>query len=242
MNNPRLSVVIPCYNEEMRVGKTLLAVDAYLKRQNYEYEVVLVADGPTDHTVNILQKYAQGKDYVKVLARKENRGKGYTVKEGMLAARGQIRLFMDADSATTIDEMDKFWQWYDQKYDLVVGSRHVKGAVIEKQEGLKRRLLGWGGRLLIRLLAVKKVKDTQNGFKSLTAEATEVIFPKLTIDRWGFDIEVLAIAEQLKYKIKEVPIVWHHVGQSTLNAAKAAQDTLRELFKISKNLRGGKYK
>jgi len=243
MSEIKLSVVIPCYNESTRVRPTLKSVLTYLKKQKYSSEIVLVSDGSKDDTGEVLKKFkAENPNFpVQVIDRKKNHGKGYTVKEGILAAKGDFRLFMDADSATTIEEMDNFWKWFDEGYDLVIGSRHIKGGKIEKQEGLKRRILGWGGRLLIKMFAVRGIKDTQNGFKALTKESVNKIFPKLTIERWGFDIEVLAIAQHQHLKIKEIPILWHHVGESKLKAAQAAKDTLRELFKIRKNIKSGKY-
>lgn len=243
MSKPKLSVVIPAYNESTRIKPTLNDVYNYLKRQDYSSEMVLVSDGSKDDTGKVLEEFKKDHPGITmiVIDRKKNHGKGYTVKEGMLKANGDYRLFMDADSATTIQEMDAFWKWFDKGYDIVLGSRHIKGGKIEKQESVKRRILGWGGRLLIKMLAVRGIKDTQNGFKAFTAEAVEKIFPKLTIERWGFDIEVLVIAQLHKMKIKEVPILWHHVGDSKLKAAQAAQDTLRELFRIRKNLKAGKY-
>ncbi len=244
MTNTKLSVIIPCYNESERVKPTLDSVFNYLKKQSFGSEMVLVSDGSKDDTVKVLEAFKmEHPDFdIKVIGRKENHGKGYTVKEGMLSAKGDVRLFMDADSATTIEEMDNFWKWFEEGYDIVLGSRHIKGAKIEKQEGIKRRILGWGGRLLIKMFAVRGVKDTQNGFKAFSKKAVDLIFPKLTIERWGFDIEVLAIAKLHNFKIKEVPIVWHHVGESKLKAAQAAQDTLRELFRIRRNIKSGKYK
>ena len=171
----------------------------------------------------------------------QNRGKGFGVRQGMLKAKGQYRLFTDADNATSIDHIEKMMPFFDQGYDVAIGSIALKDSLIASgSEPIWRRVFGKVGNLFIQIMAVPGISDTQRGFKIMTSRAAQDIFPKTTIDRWGFDVEMLALARKFGYKIKEVPINWKNDPDSHVGL-KAYFQVLLETVKIRWNLMTGKY-
>lgn len=239
-----LSVVIPAYNEEERIGKTLESVDDYLKKQSYNYEIIIVANNCTDNTAKVVLEYQKRVQRLKLLdikIAKPGGAKGWAVKRGIEEAMGEYKLFMDADNATRIEEMDHFWSCFDKGYDVVIGSRHVRGSHIVIQQPWYRQLLGRSANLLIQMVLLPGIKDTQCGFKAFSSESADKIFEKMTIGGWGFDMEILALTRFYGFKIAEVPVSWYEAGKSRLRPAKAAKDTLWELFRIKKNILTGLY-
>jgi len=236
-----LSVIIPAYNEEKRIGSTLISVDNYLRRQNYDYEVIVVNDGSKDNTASIVKSLGLEIKGLRLLNNKENHGKGYVVRQGMLEAGGELCLFTDADNSTSIDHLDKFIPHIDQGYSIVIGSIAVAGHKVSSgSEPLWRRIAGKLGNVFIQIVAVPGIQDTQRGFKLFTAKAVQDIFPRLTIHRWGFDIEVLALARKYGYKIKELPVDWENDPDSKVGI-KAYFQVLLETVKIRWNLMTGRY-
>ena len=194
---PYLSVIIPAYNEEKRIAKTLRIVTSYLDRQPFSSELLVVLDGPTDQTLDCVREAAGQSQRIRWLERAENRGKGYSVREGILAARGSVRLFTDADNSTDISHFDLMKPLFDRGSDVVIASRNPKdaaGALQTVPQPFPKRILGTSGNLLIQILAVPGIWDTQCGFKAFTASAAKEIFERSLIDRWGFDIEALALS------------------------------------------------
>lgn len=249
-----LSVIIPAYNEEERLPATLEKVRAYLMKQDYDFEVLIVDDGSTDKTEETVRKYICNWPDFKVISYKPNRGKGYAVKKGMLEAKGDWRLLMDADGSTAIEEVEKLLPYINQKsnikdqnenlniknYNIIIGSRYLNKDSIKVKQPLGRRIMSRAGNILVRnVLGVKSV-DTQCGFKLFSGEATEKIFPLQTIDRWGFDMEILAIAIRKGYKIKEVAVDWYDAEGSQVKKGTAVK-TLKELWQIKRNIIRGKY-
>ena len=236
-----LSIIIPAYNEERRIGGTLKSIDEYLRRQNYEYEILVMNDGSKDGTAQLVKSLEVEVKGLRLIDNKENHGKGYVVKQGMLEARGDLRLFTDADNSTSINHIDQFIPYINDGYGVAIGSIAVKGhKVASGSEPLWRRVFGKLGNLFIQLMAVPGIHDTQRGFKLFTAKAVMDIFPKLTINRWGFDIEALALARKFGYKIKELPVDWHNDPNSTVGL-KAYVQVLIETMIIRRNLILGKY-
>ena len=238
-----LSVIIPSYNEEKRISNTLLDIDKQLSNQNYSYEIIVVSDGSKDKTAAIVNKFSDLIKNLKLIDNKKNHGKGWVVRQGMLAAKGQYRLFMDADNATTIDHFEKMIPLFKQGFEVVIGSRDgkdAKGAKQEVAQSFLKRQLGNFGNVLIQLLAVSGIWDTQCGFKAFTEKATNDIFKKCLINRWGFDIEALAVARKLNYKIGIIPVNWVNDPNSKVSL-KGYLNTFRELFKIKWNLITRKY-
>ncbi|MDP1629495.1 MAG: glycosyltransferase family 2 protein [bacterium] len=235
-----LSIIIPAYNEIERIGNTLKAIDEYLKKQSYDYEILVVDDGSKDETARVVQSLIGDIPNLRLIDNKENRGKGAVVKQGMLAAQGDFRLFIDADNAISIEQIETFWPWLEKGYDIIIGSIEVSGAKIEEKAGWHRRILGKLSKYLIRILAIWEIHDTQRAFKLFPAKAVQDIFQKQTIERWGFDIEILVIAKKLGYKIKELPVTWINPAGSKVTL-KSYFNTLKELLKIKWNLLSGRY-
>ncbi|MBN2585278.1 glycosyltransferase family 2 protein, partial [Patescibacteria group bacterium] len=181
-----LSVVIPAYNEERRIGKTLAAVRQFLDKQTYAYEVLVVDDGSNDTTNAIVSIIADGWPELKLIDNRINRGKGAVVKQGVLAARGQYILFADADNATPIEQVDKLLPYVDQ-YPIVVGSRYCAGGHVHIPQARHRIFLSRTSNLLIRILAVPGIYDTQCGFKLFEQRAGKNIFANVKLSRFGFD-------------------------------------------------------
>lgn len=235
-----LSVIIPAYNEEKRLGKTLEAVDAYLKKQSFTYEIIVVSDGSTDGTAEMVRIYTHTIRGLSLLNNVQNHGKGYVVRQGMLVSRGQFRLFMDSDNSVPITYVDTFLPYFSQGYDVVIASIEVAGAKIEENAAWYRRMLGHLAKMLIRALAIWEIHDTQRGFKMFSAKATRDVFGLQMLTRWGFDIEILVIAKKLGYKIKELPVVWTNAGDSKVGLS-AYVTTFSDLLRVRWNMIMGKY-
>ena len=236
-----LSVIIPAYNEEKNIEKTVRSVFSYLRSINIEHEIIVVTDGSADKTADITRLLKNDIPILELVEFEKNRGKGFAVKTGMLKAKGDFRLFTDADNATTIDHIEKLMPYFQEGFNVVIASIAVIGyKVAAGSEPLWRRVLGKMGNLFIRIMVVPGIYDTQRGFKIFTDEAAEKIFPKMTIERWGFDIEVLALANKFGYKIKEVPIDWKNAPESRVGLGTYFQ-VLMETVKIRWNLWTRKY-
>jgi glycosyltransferase involved in cell wall biosynthesis len=239
-NKPYLSVILPAYDEEARIVPSLEKRHEYLEKQNYSYEVLVVNDGSTDKTKELVLNKIKDWPNFKLIDNKVNKGKGGVVKQGMLAANGQWRLFMDVDESVTINEIERFWP-YIKYFEVIIGSRYTEGGKVTKKQPLIRRFISRGGNLLIQILVAWGIKDTQCGFKIFAEHAAKEIFPLQTMERWSFDIELVAIAKKHGYKIKEVPVVWQEQEGSRLRAVKASARALKDLFVIWWNKIMGKY-
>jgi dolichyl-phosphate beta-glucosyltransferase len=239
---PRLSVVIPAFNEENRLPATLDDVLAYLGRQAYPSEVIVVDDGSHDDTRGVVEKRAGGTVPLRVLAHPDgaNHGKGATVRLGFGAARGEYSLFMDADNSTTLDHIERFWPFFDSDYDVVIGSRDVAGADVAVRQPWYKELAGNVGNWIIRFLAVPGIYDTQAGFKMFSRRCLTAILPALTIDRWGFDVELLVSARRHGFRIKEMPIRWVNAPNSKVRAT-TYLEVLADVWRVRRNLRDGLY-
>lgn len=236
----RLSVVIPAYNEDQRIGATLISIHNYLSRQNYDYEIIVVNDGSTDSTAEKVKKMEKEVKNLKLIDNKKNHGKGYVVRQGMLEAKGDFRLFTDADNSTTIDHIEKFWPYFDKGYEVVIASIAQKGAKVAHTEKFYKRLFGKMGNLWIQFWLLPGIWDTQRGFKMFTAKAAKDLFSRQKLDHWGFDFEILAIARKKGYRIKEVPINWKNDPRSHVKLS-AYIKTLLEVLRVRWNLWTGKY-
>jgi glycosyltransferase involved in cell wall biosynthesis len=238
-----LSVIVPAYNEADRLPETLRRFQQYLSAKSCSYELLAVLDGPTDQTRQILTGMASEIEHLKILDRNVNRGKGYTVKEGMLAAIGRIRLFSDADNSTDISHFDKMLPLFKEGYDIVMASRHPKDAAGAQQvvpQARYKRIIGQLGNIIVQSVAVPGIWDTQCGFKAFRDYAAEKIFSAGVIEGWGFDIEMLALARALQYKVGIIPAYWinkpgSHVGLS------AYVEVLLDAVRVRRRLSRSKY-
>jgi len=241
MERPYLSIIIPCYKEEKNLVKTFWVFDNFAKSQKYEVELVFVNDASPDNTLKVLNEMAEGKNYIRIISYEKNRGKGYAVKTGMLAAKGEILLFADADNATPIEQANKLLAVMDSA-QVVIGSRYIEGAHFGKKQPFYRIL---GARFLnffFRIFTGLKIKDSQCGFKMFRADAAKEIFSRQTFSRFSFDVEILAIAKYLGYQIKEVPIDWYARGKGTVKPIRDGLKFLWALVILRWNLFRGIYK
>jgi glycosyltransferase involved in cell wall biosynthesis len=205
--SPFLSIIIPVYNEAKRLPLTLTDINEYLSTVDYDYEIIVVDDGSKDATPEIVKRFSHLIKNLRLIENKKNHGKGWVVRQGMLTTKGRWRLFMDADNATSLDQFQKMIP-YLPKYQIIIGSRDIKGAKLMPPQPWYRRLAGNIGNLIIQLLLLPGFWDTQCGFKCFSEEAAEKIFKLAQVNRWAFDVEALALGKKLGYKIKEIPVVW----------------------------------
>lgn len=249
-DKPHLSVIIPAYNEEPNFKKgTIDDVPKYLEKQPYSYEILIVDDGSSDKTAQLAQNFAKKHKNVKVL-KNPHQGKAETVKTGVEKANGQLILFTDFDQATPIYEVERLLPYFPE-YDIVIGSRQLPGAKREK-EPIYRHLMGLVFNLVVQAIAIRGIWDTQAGFKCFKSDVAKELFGKLKVYGKGkkvqgalvtaFDVELLFIAKKKGYKIKEVPIVWHHVATSRVNPIKDSARMFRDVVKIRLNDLAGVYK
>lgn len=234
-----VSIVIPAYNEEKRIEETLKTIISYLKRKNFTSEVIIVNDGSNDSTAKIVERYTKKQQNWKLINLQKNKGKGFAVKTGVLAAVGKFILFSDADGAAPIEELDKLLK-YIKEYDIVIGSRKIRSPDFQKTQPIYRRIISRFGGILTSTL-IKNIKDTQCGFKLMNHAVAKDIFKKQKIHRYGFDIEMLAIAQHYNYTISEIPIKWIHIDSSKFNPIKDTIRTLREFIKIQYNFLKNQY-
>lgn len=234
-----LSVIIPIYNEGECLAENLGAVIDFLSTQELSWEVIAVNDGSSDHSPAILEEFTRNWPAFRVVSYPLNRGKGYAVKQGMLTARGGIRLFMDADLSTPLHHITEAIALIRQGYDLTMASRRLEGAHLAVRQTRLKESLGIVGNWGIRkLLGLSEYRDTQCGFKALTADLTLTIFPKLQIDRWGFDFELIALAVRGGARIRQFPITWRNRADSRVTMG-AYLRTLGDLLRLkSRIIRG----
>lgn len=208
MHKPFLSVIIPAYDEANRLPLTLIDVDRHLSLEEYSYEIIVVNDGSKDYTPDIVKRFIPLIKNLRLIDNRANRGKGAAIKQGMLEAKGNIRLFTDADNSTSLDQFNKMLPHFKEGHDIVIGSRSISGAVSESSQPLYRRLLEKKAGLLVRLFLLRDIKDARCGFKAFTEKAANIIFARARTERWSIDIEALALAKKFGFTIKEIPVRW----------------------------------
>ena len=228
-----VSVVIPAYNEEARLGATLKRMVAYLDAQSYSYEILVVDDGSSDGTVDVVRSVSERRSEVQLVTYERNQGKGYAVRCGMLRAKGDLILFSDADLATPIEELEKLLAAIDSGSDIAIGSRDVKGSQLVRRESAVRELGGRTFNKLVQALTVPGIRDTQCGFKLFTSQAARAIFQRCRVDHFAFDVEVLYLARRMfGYKVAEVPVRWAHQDGSKVSFLKDGMRMVRTVFQI----------
>jgi len=234
-----LSVIIPAYNEAERLPITLIDVDKKLQEMDLpSYEILVVDDGSTDGTAAIGERFKSIIAGLKVVGGEENRGKGYSVRQGMLAAQGEVRIFTDADNSTTIDQFVKMQPYFADGAQVVIGSRAIAGAELDPPQPFYKGIMGKLGNLFIQAVVLPGVWDTQCGFKAFTAAAAEDIFRRARVNRWAFDIEALALTKKLGYEMREIPVRWVNDTRSHVKMSSYLQ-VLVETVKIAMRLKEG---
>ncbi|MBW3014957.1 glycosyltransferase family 2 protein [Candidatus Woesearchaeota archaeon] len=224
-----ISIIIPAYNEERRIGKSLRKVIKFLDSKDYDYEVLVVSDGSRDRTIDIVRSFKHKN--LRLINYRKNMGKGFSVRRGFYYAKGNLILFSDADLSTPISELDKLMKHIAQ-YDVVVASRSLKGSNVKVKQPFHRVLFGRLFNLLVQFIALPGIKDSQCGFKLFTREAGKKIFANQRLNGFAFDVEALLLARKMNFKVKEIPVIWIDSEGSKVNALKDAFKMLFDIFKI----------
>lgn len=235
-----LTIVIPAYKEEHRIHNILDAIIKYEKTKDFKIETIVVADASPDDTAGVAKSYIGKISNLTVIEGKVNKGKGGAVQEGIAKATGKYIVFADADNSTPIEQVDKLLN-YANKYEVVIGSRYCAGGELAVPQSLFRRIGSRTLNIIIQTLAISGIKDTQCGFKLFENKAGKEIFKHLTILRFSFDIELLAIAKKFHYKIKEVGIKWYDDPHSTVDPIKDGMRMITDAWQVRKNLMKGVY-
>jgi glycosyltransferase involved in cell wall biosynthesis len=235
------SIVIPAYNESERIRTTLDKILIHIQKRSWDAEILVVDDGSTDATAQIVQAYAAQHPVLHLLQNPGNRGKGYSVRNGMLHANGEMVLFSDADLSSPIEEADKLFVALAEGSDVAIGSRWIRAELQTQRQPLHRQLLGRIFNLALRLVLGLHFHDTQCGFKAFTRRASQLIFPLQHIERWGFDPEILFLARKLGFKVKEVPVKWAHREGTRIDPFRDGIRMFFEVLKIRWYSLAGKY-
>lgn len=234
-DKPELSVVIPAYNENERIGPTLQAISSALKARGVSYEIIVVSDGSTDETESIVRNYANNDSRIRLVGYSPNRGKGFAVRTGMLEARAEDVLFSDADLATPIEELEKLVEAAKSGYDVVIGSRALKDSVIIGWRPWYRVLSGKVFNRLIRSLAVPGIRDTQCGFKYFKGGSAVKIFSLARLNGYGFDVEAIYIARKLGYRVAEIAVQWDNSPTTKVSVLRHTLPMLLEVLRVRVN-------
>lgn len=232
MQRVDLEVVIPAYNEEDRIGRTLARIKEYYSEQSYTWRCTVVNDGSKDKTAELVSHFAEANPEFRLVEYGENRGKGYAVKIGILGANADRVLFCDADLATPQEETEKLWKAMDEGSDVAIGSRPLKDSNLEVRQPIYREVLGRVFNKAVQMLATKGIDDTQCGFKMFTYKAAQDIFARCKLEGFSFDFEALMIARDLDYKVAEIPIRWSHQEGSKVVLLRDGPRMLRDLVKL----------
>lgn len=228
-----LSIIIPAYNEEKRIGPTLVRIHSFLRGRSYDYEVLVVDDGSTDNTSREVKKSDLFKENkLRIISNGSNRGKGFSVKNGILNSRADFVLISDADLSTPIEEIDKLFKYIDKDFDIVIGSRSVNSSEIIIHQPWHRECMGRIFNFFVRKMLVDDFKDTQCGFKLFKGNIARAIAALLRIEGFSFDVEMLYIAKQKGYKIAETGVVWNNSAQSTVKVFRSSLNMFLDLFRI----------
>jgi glycosyltransferase involved in cell wall biosynthesis len=238
---PLYSIILPAFNESARIGPSLARALAFVRQQGWDTEILVVDDGSRDETAAIVHEIMQDAPEVRMLENPGNRGKGYSVRNGMLNARGDILLFSDADFSSPIQEAVKLIAAIEAGADVAFGSRWLLAETQTRRQSLLRQFVGRAYNLLMRLMLGLPYKDTQCGFKACTRQAAETIFTRQQIEGWGFDPELLFIARKFKLQTTEVPVEWAHDDRSKVNPLKDGIMMFGELLTIRLNAMAGRY-
>lgn len=235
------SIIIPAYNESARIGASLEKVLRFIHSEGWDAEVIVVSDGSTDNTPQIVLQQARNNPALRLLENPGNRGKGYSVRNGMQHASGDILLFSDADLSSPIEEAPKLFAALAAGADVAIGSRWLQKELQSQKQPLYRQLFGRIFNLLLRLILGLNFKDTQCGFKAFTRRAAQIIFPLQEIERWGFDPELLYLAKKFGFKIVEVPVIWAHREGTRISPLRDGSRMFMEMLRIRWNALTGKY-
>ena len=238
---PNFSIIIPAYNESARIEATLERVLAYADERGWDAEIIVVNDGSGDDTAAKVNRHAARNPSLRLLENPGNHGKGYSVRNGMMHARGEVLLFSDADLSSPIEEAAKLFAAIADGADMAIGSRWLQSELQTERQPLYRQFFGRAFNLVLRVTLGLNYKDTQCGFKAFTRRTAEAIFPLQLIEGWGFDPELLYLAKRFGFKISEVPVAWAHSEGTRISPLRDGPKMLGEMLKIRWNAMSGKY-
>ena len=238
---PKYTIVIPAYNERARIVPTLEAVVSCVRRRGWDAEVVVVNDGSSDNTADLVRQFAVAAPEVRLMENPTNRGKGYSVRSGLLHAQGEIVMFSDADLSAPIEEADRLFDAIAAGADIAIGSRWLATSRQTHRQPMYRQIFGRCFNLLTRMVMRLPYADTQCGFKAFTRDAAQTVFQLMTIERWGFDPEILFIARKRHYRVKEVPVSWAHDARTRISYLRDGLQMLKELAIVRWNALLGRY-
>jgi dolichyl-phosphate beta-glucosyltransferase len=242
LNHPHYSIVIPAYNETARIERALSSVSGCIRARGWDAEVLVVDDGSTDDTAALVEFWARRHPEVQLIRNARNRGKGYSVRNGMLRAAGEIVMFTDADLSSPIEEAERLFAAIGEGADVAIGSRWLQGRRIVHKQPLYRRLFGRCFNALTRTIMRLPFADTQCGFKAFRREAAHLVFGLQRIERWGFDPEILFIGIKRGLRIAEVPVTWGHDERSRISYLRDGMQMLLELVFVRWNALRGVYR
>jgi dolichyl-phosphate beta-glucosyltransferase len=239
---PELSIVIPAFNEELRIQPTLERLHQFLSARPMSYELIVVDDGSRDGTVALVERLSRSIPQLRVIATSPNRGKGHAVRVGMRAARGAVRVMCDADGSMPPEELPKLLApLVTGDVEIAIGSRYADGAAAQTTQPLYRRLWSRLCNRVVQRTLVPGIRDTQCGFKAFRGPAADDLFARARVDGWAFDLEVLALARRRCYGIAEVAVAWTDDRRSRVNPLKDMWKVIREAVTIRRNLSRGVY-
>jgi glycosyltransferase involved in cell wall biosynthesis len=241
VNSLTYSIVIPAYNEAQRISASLDKILAYVAQQRWDAEVLVVNDGSRDDTADIVRNYAKNHSLVRLIENPGNRGKGYSVRNGMRQAQGDLLLFSDADLSSPIYEAEKLFDAIRNGADMAIGSRWLQRELQTERQPIYRQLFGRIFNFLLRMALGVKFKDTQCGFKAFNRKAAETLFARQRVERWAFDPELIYLADKFGYKVVEVPVEWAHDDRSKINPVVDGFKMFVEILKIRWSDLTGKY-
>jgi glycosyltransferase involved in cell wall biosynthesis len=242
LKQPRYSIIIPAYNETARIEVALSMVTECLQRRGWDAEVLVVDDGSTDNTAALVEAWSRKHPAVQLIRNGQNHGKGYSVRNGMLRASGEIVMFTDADLSSPMDEAERLFRAIDEGADVAIGSRWLTGRRIVHKQPLYRRVFGRCFNALTRTIMRLPFADTQCGFKAFRREAAHLVFGLQRIERWGFDPEILFIAVSRGLRVAEVPVTWGHDERSRISYLRDGMQMLMELVYIRWGALTGQYR
>jgi glycosyltransferase involved in cell wall biosynthesis len=236
-----ISIVIPAYNERARLGPTLDRVLDFIRQQAWDAEVIVVDDGSHDRTADLVRDCARGNPIVRLVQNPGNRGKGYSVRNGVLNAQGAMVLFTDADLSSPIEEAPKLFDAIEAGADVAIGSRWARSELQTQRQPIGRQVMGRTFNVLLRILLGLDFKDTQCGFKAFRRGAAKALFLLQRVEGWGFDAELLLLARKAGFTVAEVPVVWAHGEGSRIHPVTDGSKMLLELLRIRWYALTGKY-
>jgi dolichyl-phosphate beta-glucosyltransferase len=240
--SPDWSVIVPAYNEEERLPRYLEEIRDFFEGGTLSAEVIVADDGSVDSTARLVSEFSQRWPALKLHSLPTNRGKGAAVRQGILQARGHRILFTDADGATPIAELHRLSKALDDGADIAIGSRAVPGSDTHVETSFQRRFIGRTFHLMVSLLGVRKIRDTQCGFKAFRADVARPLFEAATIDGFGFDVEVMLLAQRAGMRIDEIPVNWTHMDGSRISILRDSPRMAREVMCVRIKMLAGSYK